>query len=415
MQNLLFEAPLDINDLLNLLAQAEHTFLKFLSPNDLGLTGSHQAGIYLPGEAWRFFLQRPGQKGENFDSEVFSLDWGAGRRTFSCFKWYGKESVNEYRLTRMRDFFRGQEERYLGSLFILVDSQSGYQARVLEAEADIDTVLNFLGITPRETNRMLRFDLDTRLEPYCEELAAQMGQNFPDTETISRRAQKVARELYDLTESSVHENPDRTILQLIDIEYALFRFMERQIYGRLLDTPFGSVEELLRLAIEINNRRKSRAGRALENHLRFILVFLRLPHEFEAHTEDRKKPDFLFPGSVAYRDLAFPVEKLFFLGAKTTCKDRWRQILNEADRIVPKHLFTLQQGITTAQLTEMREANVIPVVPLEYHRYFKPTDQDCIMSLKNFVELVQKSLGQTEDLFNKPAGLDQSKNLPASD
>ena len=31
------------------------------------------------------------------------------------------------------------------------------------------------------------------------------------------------------------------------------------------------------------------------------------------------------------------------LAVKTTCKDRWRQILNEADKIHQVHLFTLRE------------------------------------------------------------------------
>ena len=51
------------------------------------------------------------------------------------------------------------------------------------------------------------------------------------------------------------------------------------------------------------------------------------------------------------------------LVVKTTCKDRWRQILNEADRIPVKHLFTLQEGVSVNQFQEMCESNVRLVVP----------------------------------------------------
>lgn len=51
------------------------------------------------------------------------------------------------------------------------------------------------------------------------------------------------------------------------------------------------------------------------------------------------------------------------LGAKTTCKDRWCQVLNEADRIPNKHLFTLQRGVTRNQLQEMKDEHLTLVVP----------------------------------------------------
>ncbi|WP_366544546.1 type II restriction endonuclease, partial [Salmonella enterica] len=61
--------------------------------------------------------------------------------------------------------------------------------------------------------------------------------------------------------------------------------------------------------------------------------------ETQAVTEGNKKPDFLFPSAQAYHDEAFPEQKLRMLAVKTTCKDRWRQILNEADRIQDIYLF----------------------------------------------------------------------------
>jgi len=65
-------------------------------------------------------------------------------------------------------------------------------------------------------------------------------------------------------------------------------------------------------------------------------------------TEGRLKPDFIFPGITHYHDMAFPENVLTMLAAKTTCKDRWRQIRNEAKRIPVKHLLTLEPGISEA-------------------------------------------------------------------
>lgn len=42
-----------------------------------------------------------------------------------------------------------------------------------------------------------------------------------------------------------------------------------------------------------------------------------------------KKPDFVFPNGECYHKLEFPGDLLTILGAKSTCKDRWRQVLNE--------------------------------------------------------------------------------------
>lgn len=80
------------------------------------------------------------------------------------------------------------------------------------------------------------------------------------------------------------------------------------------------------------------------------------------------KTRFPFPSAGAYHDTEFPVENLRMLAVKTTCKDRWRQILNEADKIHQVHLFTLQEGVSLAQYREMRESGVRLVVPSSLHK-----------------------------------------------
>ena len=47
-------------------------------------------------------------------------------------------------------------------------------------------------------------------------------------------------------------------------------------------------------------------------------------------------------------------------------KDRWRQVLNEADCIETKYLFTLQQGISKNQLREMKHTKTAYFV-LSFH------------------------------------------------
>lgn len=78
--------------------------LKFISPNDVGTTGSHQTGYYLPKKAAYLFTSFPPEKGKNSVHPV-SISWQDGRVTKSMVKWYGKGTRSEYRITRFgRDF-----------------------------------------------------------------------------------------------------------------------------------------------------------------------------------------------------------------------------------------------------------------------------------------------------------------------
>ncbi|ASD85469.1 hypothetical protein LB105_004113 [Salmonella enterica] len=61
----------------------------------------------------------------------------------------------------------------------------------------------------------------------------------------------------------------------------------------------------------------------------------------------------MFPGISHYHDSEFPHARLTMLASKSTCKDRWRQMLNEAVRISDKHLLTLEPSISENQTNEI--------------------------------------------------------------
>jgi hypothetical protein len=106
-------------------------------------------------------------------------------------------------------------------------------------------------------------------------------------------------------------------------------------------------------------------------------------------TENKSKPDFLFPGVNEYANLAYPADRLTMLGSKSTSKDRWRQVLSEADRILPKHLVTLEPGISQNQTDEMQARHLQLVIPARLHETYQPAQRDWLMTMRGFVELVR--------------------------
>ena len=109
--------------------------------------------------------------------------------------------------------------------------------------------------------------------------------------------------------------------------------------------------------------------------------------------EGNKRPDFLFPSTAAYNDYAFPKENLRMLAAKTTCKDRWRQVLSEAERIETKHLLTLEPGISENQTTEMQAKNLQLVVPRKLHTTYREAQKSWLMDLRGFLTMVKMREG----------------------
>ena len=107
-------------------------------------------------------------------------------------------------------------------------------------------------------------------------------------------------------------------------------------------------------------------------------------------TEQKSKPDFLFPGVKEYNDSNFPSLRLTMLGVKSSCKDRWRQVLAEANLIEQKHLLTLETSISTNQTEEMRSKMLQLVLPRPLHRTYTEDQQKWLLDIDTFVNLVRE-------------------------
>jgi hypothetical protein len=184
-------------------------------------------------------------------------------------------------------------------------------------------------------------------------------------------------------------DPDQRLLRRRACEYEIFRSVEQAVELPHLTQGFSTIDEFLERAQTILQRRKSRAGRSLELHTRQIFLEERLRENeqfsYQPESEPNKSPDFLFPSEAAYKDGSFPASKLRMLAVKTTCKDRWRQIVKEADRIPTKHLLTLQEGVSENQFKEMVEAGVQLVVPKKVIEAFPQSIRPHIQTFESFI------------------------------
>lgn len=170
-------------------------------------------------------------------------------------------------------------------------------------------------------------------------------------------------------------------------EEALFRTLERQIISSRLSAGFGDdVDSFIAFSLSVQNRRKSRVGFALENHLEQLFVQRGVRYSRTPMTENKSRPDFLFPGVQQYRDQAFDTGRLTVLGVKTTCKDRWRQVLAEADRVERKHLLTLEPAISSNQTEEMKAKQLQLVLPEPLHQTYSPEQRTWLNTVEFFLD-----------------------------
>lgn len=371
------------------------TFCKFLSANDTGLTGAHQAGIYISKPSISILFDEPGEKGQNKERWV-KIKWHNDFETVTRFIYYGQGTRNEYRITNFGKGFPFLRPDYTGALFVFVkNSIDDYQGFVLNTEDEINEFLDAFGIGPAETNRLIEAHSTIAPEVHekmeIDKFIAGLNVDFPSSDVMSAAARKIQDTVFDHQEY-IRTNPDRKLLDWTEAEYRLFRALEYARYGDMITHGFTSVEEFILTANQVLNRRKSRAGKSLEHHLSAIFDGNCIKYQAQAVTEGNKKPDFIFPSQEAYRNAQFPTSKLISLAAKTTCKDRWRQVINEADRLRgrEKFLCTLQQGISSAQMDEMQAEQVILVVPKPYIQTYPRDRQDRIWTLGKFVQYVKE-------------------------
>jgi len=236
------------------------------------------------------------------------------------------------------------------------------------------TILSQIGIEPSPA---------VEAQTFLESILGRFGARFPST-----------REFSDFARSTLHldprDDPDAAIVAWMEREEELFRTLERHLIGERLRTGFdGDVDGFISFSLSVQNRRKSRAGSAFENHVEEIFTKLGIRHDRTQITEQKSRPDFIFPGIQEYRDSSFPANRLTMLGVKSTAKDRWRQVLAEADRIPEKHLLTLEPSISVSQTAEMTAKGVRLVLPLALHETYSRSQQTALLTVRNFCTLVQ--------------------------
>ena len=189
------------------------------------------------------------------------------------------------------------------------------------------------------------------------------------------------------------DDPDGALIAWMEREEKLFRRLERHIVSKQLLEGFtnsdgADVDGFISFSLSVQNRRKSRTGHAFEHHLEEIFRSFNIKYDRHGTTENKAKPDFLFPGQKEYHKETFPSQRLSMLGVKSTCKDRWRQVLSEANRIPNKHLITLEPGISENQTSEMKAQSLQLVLPRSLHTTYRPDQQEWLWNVKDFLQMV---------------------------
>jgi hypothetical protein len=382
---------------------------KRLSGNDTLANGSHQAGPYIPKQILFFYIPELEDENRlNPDAKVrVNVDSHdeihQARAIWYNNKLFGK-TRNEARMTG----FGGSSSSLLdpentGALAVFIftdpasmDSDSEPSCHVWicgtpEEEAVLEDIVG-----PVEPKEIVLWSRDNSAQKFTRSIRSRKStpcwlakgkipdewlESLPDGNSIIRKTLELR--------PGNNLDVDKRLLERRKCEFDLFRSVEEAFYSDRISAGFDNVDSFIKLANTVLQSRKARSGKSLEYH---TLEILReegfkegVDFQHNAVIENGKRPDFIFPSASAYEDGSLPDSRFRMLGAKTTCRDRWRQVLNEASRIKTKHLLTLQEGVSESQFAEMKNAGLKLVVPLSLHRSFPKSIKSELLSLSDFL------------------------------
>lgn len=258
-------------------------------------------------------------------------------------------------------------------------SHPGFSVRE-ELESEQDRIAFASRIILEQIGVQIQTDEDT----YLDDMTERFQGKFPSTYEFSEYARLTLPDINPL------DNPDIVLMSWIEGEEILFRTLERHLIAERLSNGFdGDVDNFISYSLSVQNRRKSRVGYALENHMEKLFNAHGITYSRTKVSENKSKPDFIFPSIEKYHDYLFNPLHLTMLGVKSTCKDRWRQVLSEADRIENKHLLTLEAAISENQTNEMKDRRVQLVLPRTLHSTYTQNQQNWVISVIDFIKIVK--------------------------
>lgn len=375
-------------------------WVKVLSANDTQLTTGKQAGVYVPKEVMFAVLPELRREAEANPDEWLEADICSHHYTATVRAvWYNKRvhgqgTRNEARITNWGGKacpLLDPENTHAMAVFAFGGSTGNRTCDVWVCETDDekDAVETWFG--PVEPDRSFFsgapaiehrrgscwLDLDDLPEDWFAE--------FPSSTEIFLKSISLRPQLRNL-------DPDRRLVRRRECEWNLYQSVESALWLPDINSGFPSVPAFLETAQTLLQRRRSRAGRSLERHLAQIFAEAGLiegiSFDAQEETENQQKPDFLFPSALCYRDPDFDAGQLRMLAAKTTLRERWTQILQEAQRIDQKHLLTLQKGISQNRFGQFEKAGVTLVVPEPLHHHYPGTVRPRLQTVASFIDEV---------------------------
>jgi hypothetical protein len=208
----------------------------------------------------------------------------------------------------------------------------------------------------------------------AEDLTREYNQILPSAEAVVREAMNAIRPRFGDAEQ-IKDRASEFLLTLMQTATEIYYEYERRAMGFALANTYGrfttdssgaGVVEALRdypkaldtFFLSVSQSRKSRAGSTFERFIKSLLDELGYPYTYQPEVDGR--PDFILPSMDWYNQLAMDC---IVLTAKTTLRERWRQITTEGTRGGILFLATIDEKVKQNDLMDMATQKIYLVVP----------------------------------------------------
>lgn len=387
------------------MSRSSKILIKKLSRNDCSWaddSGKHQRGFYVPSELRPEGLfpplvaQTEAGKQHIYVSKFLTFWPATGEIKQSNMRHFSNKGA-EVHLTRVpKSEFAGLTPASLlvgGRLskpmtdgtyhwFVTVDSASA-DAELLETQFELNANFTFDLFDPskvaalkQDEEAKLIDEIDTALRNGTLLELLQNVATLPTSEALAASAQAEYLKSNDFKSLNPYDlaNPGDAIMKISrDIEFALYKRAELRHRAVDIVRILSSANQSLVSSVVKNfpalnasflsasQHRKSRAGRSFEHHIARLLTDGNVHFEEQAMTGGRR-PDFVLPSKKVLRSTDRHFDQALVLSAKTTLRERWKQItLESAD--CGLFLATVDDRVSSEAIEDMRNRKILLVVP----------------------------------------------------
>ncbi|NMM38362.1 MAG: hypothetical protein HHJ09_12825 [Glaciimonas sp.] len=146
-----------------------------------------------------------------------------------------------------------------------------------------------------------------------------------------------------------------------------------------MEVAANGFPELDATFLSASQHRKSRAGRSFEQHIARLLTDGNVAFEEQAVTGGRR-PDFVLPSLIVLKDVKRSFDDALVLSAKTTLRERWKQIAMEKFNCT-LFLATVDDRVSSDAIDDMHRQEICLVVP----ESLKKAKETCYKDKKNVI------------------------------